>query len=395
MPLVTNAIGTAGTNAITSGLKVLDIRDKIYLLEPSAAPLFVLVSKLNKEPAHNPKIEWPEDELNPVWTTLSASISNSATSITVTTGIANKYDLIKIPSTGEVMLVTAVNGTTLTVIRGYGSTSAASAASGASVMIIGPAFAEGSTASDLVSKQNIPSIEYNYLQEIRKAVEITETMAKTEIYGGPLRDYLRKRAGIETMASIERIFLFGERLEDTGSKDSSLVHARRTSGGLNFFISTNRTDASGALTVAEIEAFLRSVFRYGSDIRYMFASQLIMSTIYEFARSQLNMFPKDTTYGIAISQWLSPQGTVNLVKEVQLEHPISGATTSYYAGYGFAVDLKELVYRYLQDFDLQLRTDIQHPGDHLLKDEYYGIIGLEIHNEKKHGLLYGVTGAGS
>ena len=388
---MTGAIGTAGTNAITAGLKVVAMRDKIYLLEPEVAPLFVLASKLNKEAAPNPKIEWPEDELIPAWTTLSASISNSATSITVTDAYPNKYDLIKIPSTGEVMLVTAVSGTTLTVIRAYGTTSAASADSGASVMILGPAFAEGSTNTDLVTKGLAQTIQYNYLQEFRKAVEVTETMAKTEIYGGPLRDYERRKKGVELMAAIERVFMFGERLEDTGSKDSSLVHARRTSGGLNFFISTNRMDAQGALSEAEVETFLQKVFRYGSSTRYLFASALIMSVISSFARNKLQMFPKDTTYGIAITQWLSPHGEVYLIKENQLEHPIGGAETAHYAGYAFAVDLKEVIYRYLNGYDVQLRPDIHHPGDHVLKDEYYAIVGLEVHNEKKHGVLYGVT----
>jgi len=35
--------------------RVIDISDKIYLLEPNAAPLYVLVSKLNKRVTINPR----------------------------------------------------------------------------------------------------------------------------------------------------------------------------------------------------------------------------------------------------------------------------------------------------------------------------------------------------
>jgi hypothetical protein len=53
--IITNATGSQN---ILSAQKVLDIADKIYLLEPSAAPLYVLVSKLNKRVAINTTFSW-------------------------------------------------------------------------------------------------------------------------------------------------------------------------------------------------------------------------------------------------------------------------------------------------------------------------------------------------
>jgi hypothetical protein len=97
------------------------------------------------------------------------------------------------------------------------------------------------------------------------------------------------------------------------------------------------------------------------------------------------MVPKDKTYGIAVSQYLSPHGTVNLVNNVMLE----GAT---YGGYGIAVELEEVRYRYLQNRDVKFHMEIQHPGDDFLKDAYIAEVGLEYRQERKHGYLYGVTG---
>lgn len=93
------------------------------------------------------------------------------------------------------------------------------------------------------------------------------------------------------------------------------------------------------------------------------------------------MFPKDRSYGIAVTQYISPHGVVNLVKEVLLEHAGSTTSTSYYAGYAFAVELEDLVYRYLQNRDVQLETDIQLPGDDSFKDQYICEVGMEFHNE--------------
>ena len=101
---------------------------------------------------------------------------------------------------------------------------------------------------------------------------------------------------------------------------------------------------------------------------------------------QINIFD-----GIAITQYLSPHGSVNLVKDVMLEY-IDISNTSYYGGYAFAIELEDCVYRYLQTRDIQMETDIQAPGDDSYKDQYICEVGMEFHNEKKHGTLTGVTG---
>jgi hypothetical protein len=74
-------------------------------------------------------------------------------------------------------------------------------------------------------------------------------------------------------------------------------------------------------------------------------------------------------YGIAITQYLSPHGTINLIKDYMLENAGSVSNTNYYGGYAFAVKLDELVYRYLQNRDVTMEADIQHPGDDFVKDK--------------------------
>lgn len=388
--------GATGSQNILSNQKVLDMSDRIYLLEPQAAPLYVLVSRLNKRVAINTTVQWLEDVLNPSWTTLAASaisaVSGTSTVMTASNAYFNTYDLIKIPSTGEIGLVTAVSTTAITVERCYQSSiaSAAGPAAAADIVIIGSAFEEGSSSTALATLSTQTSVVTNYLQIFRKSVEISKSMANTELYGGADRPYQRKKKGIELMRDLERAFLFGEPLQDTGAF-LSVSHARRTSGGIFHFISTNATNAGGALTESEFEGFLRTVFRYGSNTRYLFCSPLVASVISLWAQGKLQMFPKDKTYGIAISQYLSPHGTVNLVKEVMLENAGGVSSTSYYAGYAAAVDLEDVIYRYLQNRDVQFETEIQHPADDFYKDQYICEVGMEFHNEQKHGELTGVT----
>jgi hypothetical protein len=390
--MITNATGTQN---ILSNLRVVDFADKIFLLQPEAAPLYVLVSKLNKRPAINTTIEWPENDLNPSWSSAAASAGSADTEITMAAGEGdyfNKYDLVKIPSTGEVILVTATSTCAVTAIRGYAGSTAASAAANATMVIIGSAFEEGSTSTALYTKSRQASRVFNYLQIFRKSVEVTNTMLNSELYGGDIRAYERKVKGIELMRDLERTFLFGWRNEDTAAANLDQDHARRTTGGADFFISTNTTAVGGILTETDFEAFIRTVTRFGGEEVYLFCAPLIISTISQWAQGKLNMYPKDKTYGIAINQYLSPHGTINLVKDYMLENAGSVSNTSLYGGYAFALKLDDMVYRYLQNRDVTMEADIQHPGDDFVKDQYICEVGMEFHNQEKHGMLTGVTG---
>jgi hypothetical protein len=391
--MIANATGTQN---ILANLRVVDFADKIFLLQPEAAPLYVLVSKLNKRPAINTTIQWPENDLNPSWSTVLASATSAVTEIGLAAGEGdyfNKYDLVKIPSTGEVMLVTATSTCAVTAIRGYAGSTAASADANATVVIIGSAFEEGSTSTALYTKSRQASLVTNYLQIFRKSVEVTNTMLNSELYGGDIRAYERKVKGIELMRDLERTFLFGSKSEDITAANLDQDHARRTTGGADYFISSNATAITGGiLTETDFEAFIRTVTRFGGEEVYLFCAPLIISIISSWAQGKLNMYPKDKTYGIAINQYLSPHGTINLVKDYMLENAGSVGNTSYYGGYAFALKLDDMVYRYLQNRDVTMEADIQHPGDDFVKDQYICEVGMEFHNQEKHGMLTGVTG---
>jgi hypothetical protein len=387
--MASTMIGVAGTQAILSNQRIVDMADKIYLLEPNAAPLYVLVSKLNKRVAINTTFSWLEDVLNPSWVTLAVSASANATALTAAYDYINTFDVVKVIESGELLLCTSKTNTAVTVTRSWGDTAAADITTAYNLLILGPAFQEGSTQANLVTHSTKSTVKTNYLQIFRKSVEITRTLANSELYGGNDRNYQRKKKGIEFLRDLERSFLYGEDIEDTSG--SVTTHARRTTAGLDHFISTNDTSSVGTMTESEFESFLRSVFRYGTNTRYLMCAPLAISVISQWAQGKLQVFPTDKTYGIAITQYVSPHGTVNLVKNVMLEHS-SISSTSYYAGYLYALELEDIVYRYLQNRDVQMETDIQDNGDDTYKDQYICEVGMEFHEEVKMGKMRGITG---
>lgn len=381
--------GAASTFDILANRMKVDMSDTIYLLEPSAAPLTVLLNKLNKDEATNAKFEWLEDELMPNWSNIT---NNAGTGTTINLGSAAgatdhtnyvvPYTLLKVPSTGEVMLVTAVNESTgaITVTRGYGTdvTNVDGSTNPVPVVILGTAFAEDADGTSLYVHTTKQTSNYNYIQIFREPIKVTRVADKTAMYGGKLRVTEQAKKGIEILRNIENAFLYGVRHVDTST-------GRRTTGGVLYFISTNATDVGGALTYSALESFLRNVFRYGRDRKFLICSPLVMSaiSIIAEARGHVHLVPKANSYGVAIKQWSSPHGDVMLLKDNNL----AGST---YGGYAVCLELEECKFRYMEDVTLE--TNVQNPADLFYLDVYTAMVGLEIHNEQKHGVIYGITG---
>lgn len=372
-------IGSRDTYNINQDRRVVDMADTIALLQPSAAPLTCLLMRLQKKEAINPKFQWLEDDLQNRWDSVNGTTGTGGSIIVTTISYFTVGDIVKVPRTGECMIVlTVTTGTsTITVTRGYGSTSAAALLATDPLVIIGNANEEGATAPTIKTTKTVTA--YNYTQIFRSPFGVTRTEENSELYGGPDLAYERKKKGIEHAVDIERAFLFGEPKEDNAG-----THPLRTTAGVLNFISTNVTASVGTLTEAKLQTFMESLFQYGSDTKFLFCSPLLLSAINSFAQSKLQMIPKDGTYGINIMRYISAHGEINLIKHRLLEGTI-------YGGMGIAIDLKNLWYRPLRGSDTKLKTNIQANDEDGEKDEYITECGLQLMLEKTHAVIKGIT----
>ncbi len=373
--------GSRDTINIQQAKRVVDMAKEIALLEPDKAPITVLLKKMagRKKEAINPEFNWMEDELAPRWDAINYSTGYTAgdTEIVVDNGAYFKVgDVIKSPTSGEQMLVTGVSTNTLTVSRGWGNTSADTLSDDDKITILSNASTEGSDSPTVKTTKEVKKT--NYTQIIRTPFEVTGTEDASEMYGGKDITYLQKKMGIEHSRDIERVFLFGEPKEDTsGSKP------RRFTGGINHWIETNRTNASGTLTEDEFETFCETVFRYGSKKKLLLASFKVVSAINSWGKDKLQIVPKDETYGLSLKRYLSAHGELLIAKHDLLEES--------YAGYAFCLDPQYIKIRPLRNRDTQLKTNIQDNDSDTRKDEYMTETGMEFKLEKAHGVLYGVT----
>lgn len=212
------------------------------------------------------------------------------------------------------------------------------------------------------------------------------------MYGGTDLSVTRKLQGIEHAKDIERALILGERAEYTTSTSgtkAATTHPIRLTGGVLSFVSTNVKDAGTQVTETEFEDWLEDVFRYGSASRLLICSAKWISIINGWARGKLQTVPRDKSYGIALTEYLSGHGTLYLHKHKLMEGTI-------YGGYAIAIDIEDVMYRYLSangvNRDTKLRIDIGTPGADAQTDEYLSECGLHLTNEKKHGYIYGPTG---
>src|SRR5690554_3397330 len=154
-------IGTRSTTNILSNRIVIDMSDKIALLEPNETPFmsFLKIAKKNIRTAKSYKVEWLEDDIGARWDAINkvAGYNDSATAIDVDNGdYFTAGDIVKVPRTGEVMSVTSVATNEITVVRGFGTTAKAALVDNDPLVIIGNANEEGSGTRGIKTTLEVP-----------------------------------------------------------------------------------------------------------------------------------------------------------------------------------------------------------------------------------------------
>lgn len=404
--VVTNASGNAARDTATSaaeGRLIVDAVDKIFLLEPNKHPLVTLLtnvgkvydgkawqgSSISKAAAGNPEFTWFEDVYGARYAKVAAAYTASAAAIDVTgAGSSPAYiftvgDVVKNARTGENFLVTAITDTdTIAVTSAYGTTATAAGVAGDGLFIVGNVSEENSGVRNVNTTRS--TAQKNYTQIFKTTIALSETERNSDLYGGGDLPYQRAKKGTEHALDIERAFWFGEKKYDTSGTQG---HPRRSTGGVLEFINAGNSfvqNQGGPLTAPDLNNFLREGFTYGNDEKMLFAGGLVLQSINEMARGQILTKTGDTTYGVKISQWMTAFGTINIV-----HNPLF---VEDYAGFAFLLDMESFRYRFLNNRDTKLMTNVQTPGLDGVVDQYISEVGLERKQAPRHALLKGVTG---
>jgi len=390
------------TTASAEGRLVVDAVDKIFLLEPNKHPLVTLLtnvgkvydgkawkgSSLLKRVTGNPEFKWFEDVYGGRYAKVSGTVSAAADQTVTLTGAGSSSgriftlgDLVKNARTGECFTVGVVAATTIVAAaRGFGSSAAATMADGDGLFIIGNVNEENAGSRNVNTTQTSP--ETNFTQIFKTTIAVSNTEKEANLYGGKDMPYQRAKKGTEHALDIERGFWWGQKSSDTGLYG----HPRRATGGVHEFIDTGGSyvqNQSGPLTAPDFNTFLREGFTYGNDTKCLFAGGIVLQAINEIARGQILTKPLDTTYGMKISNWVTAFGSINIVHNPMFVQD--------YAGYAFMLDMECFKYRFMNNRDTKLETNIQAPDADGQVDQYITEAGLQREQAPKHALLLGVT----
>lgn len=402
----TGTIQAAPRTTATTELEerlIVDVVDKIFLLEPNKHPLVTLLtnvgkvfdgkawtgSSMMKKSTGNPEFGWFEKYYGGRYCKVSGTYTTAAAQTPTVTGAGSSSgdifttgDVVKNARTGETMVVAWASTTTVNLAtRSFGATAAAAGLDGDGLYIIGNVNEENAGARNVNTTRTAK--ETNFTQIFKTTIAVSRTNKESDLYGGKDLVELRAEHGTQHALDIERAFWWGEKGEDTGGTYS---HPRRATGGVQEFIEANAAyvqNQGGVLTAPDFNTFLREGFTYGSTEKSFFCGGVTLQAINEFARGQIRMRPNEKSYGMQIGEYITTFGKINLI-----HNPLF---VEDYAGYGFLLDMECFKYRYMNNSDTKLFTNVQANDVDGEVDQYLSEVGLQRIQAQKCALLKGVT----
>src|SRR6266550_698791 len=280
----------------------------MVLLEPDAAPLFVLTNAAKrKQPTIGSRFEWVEDTEVSLWG--YASSAGDYTSAVTAIGVADGTlfgvgDIVAVPkaqsssAAPEVFLVTAVSTNTLTVTRGIGGSGADTIGQTQTLRILASAFRE----DDNIGQQRYTSktVQISYAQIFKTPVKVTHTAASTKQYGAPQgeRKFQLVKALIRHRSEIEGAGLWSRASETLNSPSS-----RWTTMGFLSRIATNKTDANTTATITTWNTFSETAFRYGEKQKLLLCAPKVISALNFYSQNKLLTRVGDTVFGVKIARF--------------------------------------------------------------------------------------------
>jgi len=392
---------TAVSNA--EGRLIVNAVDKIFLLEPNKHPLVTLLtnvgkvwdgkawsgSSMLKQATGNPEFSWFEDFYGGRYARVSGTYTTAADQTPTLTGagansgyIFTAGDIVKNARTGECMVVGTVAATTIQLhLRGFGSTAAAAGVDSDGMYLIGNVNEENAGARNVNTTRSTK--ESNYTQIFKTTIAVSGTEKEADLYGGKDLPYLRAKKGTEHALDIERAIWWGQKKYSTSGTNS---HPLRATGGVLEFIEGGGSyvqNQGGVLTAPDFNTFLREGFTYGNDTKTFFCGGVVLQAINEIARGQIQMKPLAKSYGMQIGEYVTAFGRINII-----HNPLF---IEDYAGYGFLLDMECFKYRFMNNRDTKLETNVQANDVDGQIDQYKTECGLQRIQAPKCALLKGVT----
>jgi len=237
------------------------ISDVVSIIDPMDTPV-VKYFGLEGDPSKfrlvnfpGTKIEWLTDDYAALTDSLATTCGSTVTTFAVSDGTKFKKGHVLEVDTEE-MWVSSVSTNTLTVTRGYGSTTKATHAKSATVTIVSMARLEGASSDDDYKTDVLAP--YNYSQIFHAGIKVARSQNIISQYGIAREfDYQAAKKVPELTRLIESTFF-------TGKRNSGSATAPRSMGGIEAFATVSTASKGGAaLDREDIESRVQDIWERG------------------------------------------------------------------------------------------------------------------------------------
>ena len=373
------------------------------LRNPSLTPIFTLVTKIGnrKKTTGSARIEWIEDDYVGYWAQHNDATDASSVATTITVldptlfaiGDIFSVPLVATQSTAEeVVRVTGIAGSVLTITRGIGGSGANTIPATADLRILGSAYAEGAAYGTprTTSKQTLTS----YTQIFRRPVQVNKSMVAQAQFGpANERLYQRRKALEEHRREIEQAGLFSRPSESLALGAPGTV---RTTMGLKSRIVTNVYNANGTLTEGGIVSFAEMAFGtyFQGTEKLLVAAKKVISAFDYFAIGHQRTEQSEEVYGVKVKRYVTSHGDFMITRDLLLDlAPGNGFGPGTEA---YALDVDSIEFAPLsgngENRDTHLLVDVQRDGSDKYSDEYLTEGGWVVRFEPRHARIYNVSG---
>lgn len=322
---MTTVAGMATAYDLTAGV-IINMDEAIYMISPVDSPMISGLASdgltvIGQEGVDEINFQWMHEEILLPRSTLGTATSTDAF-VTVTTGDQAKFstgDILKAlkPGGGEFMRVTGYGSTasTLTVTRGYDSTTATSYASTTIVIAVGQGLAEGSNPENARHRDRTTADNYTQIFGPTK-ITMSRTEQKVKKYG-VANEFTKQFFNriTENVIMREQAILYGRKTNSTTTKI-------RTMGGLDYYITTNVDATSTQLTVTSVQTNQQVCFNAGkvpdrlvanpaslADLNAINDTNRVRQYIDDPKRGRVPVMEVWTEFGpisVCRNRWLSP-----------------------------------------------------------------------------------------
>jgi hypothetical protein len=293
--------------------KKLSVVDEMLLLNPYQTPLISLCGF--GQPVTQTTHQWFEDELFGDKSTISGAKLATDTSLVVADVEPFRVGhVIKIGD--ELLYVSAVDtgSKTLTVTRGYASTTPAAISDGAKVEVQFVEGVEGADARAARYKSRTP--HQNYTQIFDDSIEVSGTAEAVQQYGvADLYEYEKQKKQTELALQLEKALIGGVAFNNGQVRQMA---------GIRSLVQTNVTDAANAAASASIlNDSLQSIyeaggFQSGGDYHIQ-VSPKQKRAISNFDDNHLYVTRADNARGQKVDQFVSDFGQFPIYLNINLD----------------------------------------------------------------------------